>query len=238
MVSSRPLSNPRLSGSSGGPKSEVLSPTSAPATTANYTSTYTQTSSDSSVVTIQETPSYTTKKPQKIETICYEKSTQTEEASESQRHTASSTEPWANEADGLSGDPKDIERLKEDWLNEREDELRQKLLNADTEAGAAQDQILKPSVKTLDGEELDTIVTSKDFRDFLDKSAKIADRALDEPYDILKDYAQGSGDIDDEEDYGKGRTRRGRKVKQVAQFWDDKWSRKRMISDIAFSPKV
>jgi dynein cytoplasmic 1 intermediate chain len=132
----------------------------------------------------------------------------------------------------------ELERLKEEWLREKEEELRSKMETVTLEPADTNGTAQKMPIRTLDGEELDTVVTSHDFREFLEKSSKIADRALDEPYDILVDYAQGSGLLDEDEDFGKGRTRRGRRIKQVSQYWDEKWSRKRMISDIGFSPKV
>jgi dynein intermediate chain, cytosolic len=151
-----------------------------------------------------------------------------------------STEPWPNDVDGIGREAreKDLEKLKEDWLKEKEEELRSKAEQVHITNGELHSTTEKIPIRTLEGEELDAVVTSEDFREFLDKSSKIADRALDEPYDILVDYAQGSGNFDDDEDFGKGRSRRGRRVKQISQFWDEKWSRKRMISDVNFSPKV
>ena len=168
----------------------------------------------------------------------YEKGTQTEGSWDSRKYNSSET--WPDESDdvGVEAREKELDKLKEDWLKEKEEELRSKLEETRDENGESHTTIEKLPIRTLEGEELDTVVASEDFREFLDKSSKIADRALDEPYDILIDYAQGSGNFDDEEDFGKGRSRRGRRVKQISQFWDEKWSRKRMISDVSFSPKV
>jgi dynein intermediate chain len=103
---------------------------------------------------------------------------------------------------------------------------------------AAEEQERFP-LRTLTNDELDAVISSQDFKEFVDQSAKVIDRALDEQYDLLVDYAQGKEDLEDEDDpYGKGRTRRGRRVKQISQYWDERWSKKRMISDIGFSPKV
>lgn len=170
----------------------------------------------------------------------YEKGTQTEAPWDTRKFISASTEVWPDESDGVGTEAreKELDKLKEDWLKEKEEELRSKLEETQVENGQSHTTIEKLPIRTLEGEELDTVVASEDFREFLDKSSKIADRALDEPYDILIDYAQGSGNFDDEEDFGKGRSRRGRRVKQISQFWDEKWSRKRMISDVSFSPKV
>jgi dynein intermediate chain len=94
-------------------------------------------------------------------------------------------------------------------------------------------------LRALTEEELNATRQSEDLQDFVERSCKIVERALDEEYDILADYARNnSHDLDDEDDEnvnsaGKGR----RKVKQVIQFYDERWSKKRMISSINFSPK-
>jgi dynein intermediate chain, cytosolic len=238
VVSSRPLSGQRLSSGSGEQASDVVSPTSNPS--AAYASSSTQTVLDSSTGTITDTPLYIEPRPQKAPTICYEKATQTDESLEPPRDISISTEPWTNDADGLGNEAKEkeLEKLKDEWLKEKEEELRSKLGTKDLENSDTQSGAERIPIRTLDGEELNALVTSDDFKDFLDKSSKIADRALDEPYDILVDYAQGSGNLDEDDDYGKDRRRRGRRVKQISQFWDEKWSRKRMVTDIGFSPRV
>jgi len=221
------VSGNRLSNGSGEQTSDILTPTSVPRSTSNYISTSTQTFTDSSTSTEQDTYSIQAPQPPKIEVISYEKSTQTEE------------EPWepsTNDAgvgdDGYIGREtreENLEQLKQEWLKEQEEELKSKHEN----------KPVSLPIRTLDGDELDAVVKSVDYLDFLDKSLKIADRALEEPYDILVDYSLDTGNVDEDDDFGgKGRTRKGRRVKQVLQFWHEKWSRKRMISDVAFSPKV
>ena len=73
---------------------------------------------------------------------------------------------------------------------------------------------------------------SGDFADFIERSAKVVERALDLDleYDILADYGQGG---DEEED-----RQEGRRIREVCQFYDERWSKKRMISDLHYSPKV
>ena len=79
------------------------------------------------------------------------------------------------------------------------------------------------------------VTSSNDFLDFVDRSAKVIERALDEEYDVLADYELGGvdGDMEEDEEHGK---KRG--IREVCQFWDERWSKKRMISDLSFSPKV
>lgn len=93
--------------------------------------------------------------------------------------------------------------------------------------------------RALTTEELNAVTSSEDFMDFVERSSKVIERALDQEYDILADYAlTGANGIDDDDDeYGNTRGKVRRRVKEVAQFYDERWSKKRMISDIKFSPK-
>ncbi|KAI5789129.1 WD40-repeat-containing domain protein [Geopyxis carbonaria] len=83
--------------------------------------------------------------------------------------------------------------------------------------------------RELSDEEKAAINSSEDFLDFIERSSKVVERALDTEYDVLADY--GIGLIGDDED------QTGRRLKEVAQFYDERWSKKRMISDLNFSPK-
>jgi len=95
--------------------------------------------------------------------------------------------------------------------------------------------------KTLTNEELTAVENSDDFIGFLERSTKVLERALDQQleYDILADYANGGVGVDDEDEgYGSSGGKKGRRIKEIAQFWDQRWSKKRMISDLGFSTKV
>lgn len=95
--------------------------------------------------------------------------------------------------------------------------------------------------KTLTNEELTAVENSDEFIGFVERSTKVLERALDQQlgYDILADYAQGGVDVDDsDEGYGSSGGKKGRRIKEIAQFWDERWSKKRMISDLGFSTKV
>ncbi|OTA52548.1 WD40 repeat-like protein [Hypoxylon sp. EC38] len=139
------------------------------------------------------------------------------------------------------------------WKRDREEEIRQKLrLEIEEELKAARELVtdgpLQPGsvitsnfpARALSSEELAAVVASDDFVDFVERSTKVIERALDvsNEYDILTDYSLQAHDIEDEDEQagntgGKGR----RRVKEVVQFYDDRWSKKRMISSIDFSPK-
>ncbi|KAL1861588.1 hypothetical protein VTK73DRAFT_7011 [Phialemonium thermophilum] len=134
-------------------------------------------------------------------------------------------------------------------LREKEEELRENLRKEiEEELRAAHelmvDGVVKPTPSTnfparsLTTDELNAITHSDEFMDFLDRSSKILERALDQEYDILTDYTLQVHDIDeDDEPNGNIGGRGRRKIKEVAQFYDERWSKKRMISSIDFSPK-
>ncbi|SPN97183.1 related to dynein intermediate chain 1, cytosolic [Cephalotrichum gorgonifer] len=93
-------------------------------------------------------------------------------------------------------------------------------------------------LRQLTAEELNAVMSSEELVEFVDKSSKIIERALDQEYDILVDYAQLGQDVDEEDDDagntgGKGK----RRVKEVIQYFNERWSKNRMISGIEFSPK-
>ncbi|KAK4160992.1 putative cytoplasmic dynein 1 intermediate chain 2 [Cladorrhinum sp. PSN259] len=132
---------------------------------------------------------------------------------------------------------------------DKEEELREKLRKEIEEELRATkelvtDGVLKPTsaanflARTLTEEEMKAMTQSEEFMDFVDRSTKVIEKALDQEYDILTDYTLQAHDVDDEDEQsgnvgGKGR----RKVKEVAQFYDERWSKKRMVSSIDFSPK-
>lgn len=129
------------------------------------------------------------------------------------------------------------EELRENLRKEIEEELR-------ATKDLVTDGVLKPSsasnfpARNLTDEELNAVTHSDDFMVFIDRSTKVIEKALDQEYDILNDYTLQAFDIDDDDEQsgnvgGKGR----RKVKEIAQFYDERWSKKRMVSSIDFSPK-
>lgn len=132
---------------------------------------------------------------------------------------------------------------------ERDEEIRELLrkeveeeLKANKESTAPADMQQKGQLRfplrTLNNDELHAVTSSEDFLDFVERSSKVIERALDEEYDVLADYAMGGVGADDEEDEDYRAGKKRREIKQVAQFWDERWSKKRMITDISFSAKV
>jgi len=134
---------------------------------------------------------------------------------------------------------------------ERDEELREKLrkeIEEELRTLQLEDAPVKPDGKenfparTLTHEELDAVQGSDEFQDFIERSSKVIERALEEEYDVLADYAvRGLGvrdEEDDEDGQGVSKGRKGRRIRQVHQFQDERWTKKRMISDLDFSPKV
>jgi len=91
--------------------------------------------------------------------------------------------------------------------------------------------------RALTNEELNAVTASDDFVDFIERSTKVIEKALDQEYDILTDYTLQAHDIDDEDEQGNVGGRGRRKVREIRQFYDERWSKKRMITSIDFSPK-
>lgn len=126
----------------------------------------------------------------------------------------------------------DEDEIRQRLRLEIEEELR--LLQLHESADPTPDQLRFPA-RALAPEELNAVTSSNDFLDFVERSSKVIERALDEEYDVLADYALHSREVEDEDEYVG---RRGRRVKEVAQFdLHDSMGQKRMISDIDFSPK-
>lgn len=189
----------------------------------------------------------------RIEVLSYSKGIQT-------------VEPWSprrrKNSAGFSGSDSDSDQSPSRTLSprkskrlsrrerEKEEELRQNLRREiEEELKAVKDPIAdgqattsqpKYPARALTNEELNAVTASEDFLDFVERSSKVIERALDQDYDVLADYAMdGLEGTDEDEDEGYGSMRgKGRRIKEVAQFYDERWSRKRMISDLDFSPKV
>ena len=102
--------------------------------------------------------------------------------------------------------------------------------------------------RVLDDDEINAITASEGFLDFVDRSTKVVERALEEDYDVLADYALGQIVDDDDDDDGGGGggndsydgtgVKGRRRLRELVQFWDGRWSKRRMITSVDFSPKV
>ena len=184
------------------------------------------------------------------DTISYSKAIQTSEQWEPQRqenHAGVSSGSDSDQLRSPTRSPRKVKRLSR-RERDREEQLRQSIrqeieeeIKAVKEPGA--DGISaqpKYPARALTSEELDAVTGSNEFLDFVERSSKVIEKALDQDYDILANYAlDGQEELDDEDrGYGHSRGKKGRRLRQIAQFYDERWSKKRMISDLEFSPKV
>ena len=213
------------------------------------TSVATQTLSTSEISTTYEVPPIP-----KPETVSYSVGVQTAEQWSPQRHDKSTNRFPDSDVEGSPSSartPRAQKRLSR-RERDREDELRQNLRREiEEELKAIKDPIssgltvdgaqARFPARALTGEEMNAVTSSEDFLDFVDRSSKVIERALDQEYDVLANYAMDDlNGLDDDEDegYASSRGRKGRRMKEIAQFYEDRWCRRRMISDINFSPKV
>ncbi|KAF2773454.1 WD40 repeat-like protein [Teratosphaeria nubilosa] len=126
-----------------------------------------------------------------------------------------------------------------------EEQIRQRLrqeIEQELKALQSHDEVLPGKerfpVRALAPEELSAVTSSNDFLDFVDRSSKVIERALDEEYDVLADYALHGRGLDDDADDAEFTGRKGRRIKEVASFdLQDVMGKKRMVSSIDFSPK-
>jgi dynein intermediate chain len=179
------------------------------------------------------------------EVYSYSKGVQTTEEWTSPRKSRALSESESEEPPVTASPSKRLSRRERD----REEELRENIRKEiEEELKAAKelvtDGVLKPSAaanfpaRTLTTDELKAVTQSDDFMDFIDRSTKVIEKALDQEYDILTDYTLQVHDVDDDDDQGGNTGGKGRrKIKEIAQFYDERWSKKRMVSAIDFSPK-
>jgi dynein intermediate chain len=172
-------------------------------------------------------------------TITYSKAVQTTEPwSQNSRSVGASLSDSENEGAVSTKTSKRLSRrererdseIRENLRREIEEELRASQQTS-SNGHAAQSSRARFPLRTLTNDELNAVTSSDDFLDFVERSSKVIERALDDEYDVLANYAKGDVTGNKEADDMKG-------VKEIAQFWDERWSKKRMISDISFSPKV
>ncbi|KAJ5884007.1 uncharacterized protein N7473_010893 [Penicillium subrubescens] len=221
-----------------GENTDALSPTSRPLL------------QSIAVQTVGEEQPYTYSAPEvqappppegKPELVTYSKAVQTDGLESPPQSEDGSVASDNEEQAGTTRSSKRLSRRD----RERDEEIRQKIrkeieeeLQATNQDGAAaattQSAQLRYPLRTLDDDELKAVTSSNDFLDFVERSSKVIERALDEEYDVLADYELGvNGDVEEDEETGKKR----RGIREVCQFYDERWSKKRMVTDLSFSPK-
>ncbi|KAA8642238.1 hypothetical protein EYZ11_008565 [Aspergillus tanneri] len=178
----------------------------------------------------------------KPEIVTYSKAVQTDDLKQYRQDGSSAESEGEDSQDHLGSNNKrrtkkereSDEEIRKKLRKEIEEELRATQQNSHNDA-ASEPTHLRYPLRTLEEDELKAVTSSDEFLDFVERSAKVIERALDEEYDVLADYELGGvyGELEDDEEHG--RKRRG--IREVCQFWDERWSKKRMISDVSFSPK-
>ncbi|KAK2740401.1 hypothetical protein FQN57_006141 [Myotisia sp. PD_48] len=182
----------------------------------------------------------------KLEILTYSKGVQTDPWVETAKQLA---EIGSDSEDGDSPTtPSRSSKRLSRRARERDEEIRETLRKEIEEELKATKDIAKGGeistssqmrypLRTLTSDELNAVTSAGDFLDFVERSSKVIERALDEEYDVLADYALGGVGAEDEDDEEYGVGKKKREIREIAQFWDERWSKKRMISDISFSPK-
>jgi len=129
------------------------------------------------------------------------------------------------------------EQLRQNLRKEIEAELKALQITEDENKQEGKENF---PARMLTSEELHAVQGSDDFLDFVERSTKVIERALEEEYDVLADYAlRGQGVVDeDAEQDGLSRGRKGRRIKEIHQFQDERWTKRRMLSDLDFNAKV
>ena len=225
-----------------------------PSTPVKITQAQTSSASTQTLSNAEISINYASSAAPKSETLSYSVGIQTVEPwSPPRQHHASngfsdSDDDRSQSATHVPRTPKRYSRRE----REREEELRRNLRREIEEelkavkspTSKARSEHVKQHnfpARGLTADEKNAVTVSEDFLEFVERSSKVIERALDQDYDVLADYAlDGLNEFDEDEDegYASSHGKRGRRMKEVAQFYDERWSKKRMISDINFSPKV
>ena len=155
----------------------------------------------------------------------YEKETQTSD------HMLSASEQTPTSPSGTAD-------LEQQW-KEREDQLRRmlmqdefpRLLEAELKkrqqkaAEKQQHRLIEPPSE----EERSKLVTSQRFVSFIDQASKVMERALNEDYDIMRDYRLAT-------DQGEA-SGAGKRVTLLKTYYSDRWCKNRNVTDVDASHK-
>ncbi|KAF3928251.1 hypothetical protein AA313_de0207844 [Arthrobotrys entomopaga] len=148
------------------------------------------------------------------------------------------TESWLST--GVGTDDIEVDVTGESAPKPSDEELKERIRQLEEDIAALQQAETKAvelpnghkkehKVRELDDTEKVQITSTEEFADFIERSTKVMERALDQDYDILADYGLGITGADEDSS--------GRKIKETIQFYSERWSKKRIVSDIHFSPK-
>ncbi|RAL61541.1 hypothetical protein DID88_009580 [Monilinia fructigena] len=150
------------------------------------------------------------------EVFSYSKGVQTTEEWGTQTSRPRAFDDSDDEIDRPSGVQSPSKRLSRREKN-REEELRENIRREiEEELKATRDLVdgpIRPDsqhsptanfpARILTNEELIAVTSSEDFMDFVERSSKVIERALDQEYDVLADYGlSGANGVGDDDEYG------------------------------------
>ncbi|KAI8393869.1 WD40-repeat-containing domain protein [Radiomyces spectabilis] len=121
------------------------------------------------------------------------------------------------------------EEIRNQVLAEYEQKEKERQAQLAEERRIAEEKKKPKEYRALSEEEASQIVDLPDFVEFVDTTSRIMERALNEPYDFMKDYTLGV-DVDSDEKVGK-------RVKLVCDFWDEKLCKNRSVTGVDWSAK-
>ncbi|KAK9495658.1 WD40-repeat-containing domain protein [Lipomyces doorenjongii] len=158
------------------------------------------------------------------ETITYSKEVQTAESFLAEELHFEFPHPAVLSAAG-PGESQD--EVRERLRREIKEELQQE--SGDSPNMEKEPLAPRMKIKDLEPEEKSELLQSEEFFQFIERSSKIVERALDDDYDVLVDYASDLQDKDGSQAEGG--------VKQLEQFLSDRWSTNRVVTAIDWSQK-
>jgi dynein intermediate chain, cytosolic len=189
---------------------------------------------DTSTITLEAMPAQPA--PPKKEYITYSKGVQTDAYSDVSTSADEEDDVrFRSRRRSSRRDQENDEQIRASLRKEIEEELRA-TQNGDTSETPGPKSQRFP-LRTLNDNEINAVTGSTDFQSFIERSSRVIERALDQEYDLLADYSRTSALTTEEDDqpYTRG-SKRGHSLRETVQLFSDRHSRRRMISDIHFSP--
>ncbi|KAI5828584.1 WD40-repeat-containing domain protein [Schizophyllum commune] len=124
----------------------------------------------------------------------------------------------------------DEEEIRQRVHKERDAEAERIAREKELEEESVQlEKELEEEIRELTEDERASILAEPEFQDFLERSSKVLQRALNDQYDYIRDYTIGAESGGDESE--------GKRVKKVCEFFDERYVKYRSITDIDWSPK-
>lgn len=84
-------------------------------------------------------------------------------------------------------------------------------------------------MKEFSQAQVNEIMQSSDFNDFFSRASLLVERALNEPYDVLIDYAEADAVDENTEDHVAD------KISERLTFFDERWSKNRAVTSVSWS---